>query len=316
MDKLNPTMRKNSLENIQDLRKGQRKVVFVTGASTGLGLALARELISQDKVFLVLTARETSHFRFADAKIFEAENIWLRNLDIIDHQQITTLINEVNEKLGGVDVLINNAGITDRSTVEESNDRYRQRQLDVNYLAPFELISQVLSLMRKKHSGQIINISSAGGFMAMPTMSAYSASKFALEGATESLWYEMKPWGINVSLIIPGFINSEGFSHTTESKKCRESILDDEGTYHEHYVGMKGLIVKLMGYSYSTNESIAKIIVKTIKKKTPPLRIYVTFDSWLFFLLRKICPPKLYFKIMYMALPNIRKWGKQVYRKN
>jgi short-subunit dehydrogenase len=315
MDKLNPTMSEDALEKVQDLRKSQRKVVFVTGASTGLGLAIARELINQDKVFLVLTARETSQIRFADAKIFEADNIWLRNLDIIDHNQITKLINEVNEKLGGVDVLINNAGITDRSTVEDSSDRYRQRQLDVNYLAPFELISQVLSLMRKKRCGQIINISSAGGFMAMPTMSAYSASKFALEGATESLWYEMKPWGINVSLIIPGFINSEGFSHTTESKKCRESILDSEGTYHEHYVGMKGLIIRLMGYSFSTNESITKKIIQTIKKKNPPLRIYVTFDAWLFYFLRKVCPPKLYFKIMYMALPNIKKWGKQAYRK-
>jgi short-subunit dehydrogenase len=314
MDSFNPTMTEGVSEMVQGLRKDQRKVVLVTGASTGLGLALARELINQDKVFLILTARETSQYRFRDAKIFEANNIWLRDLDIIDHQQITDLIDEINLKLGGVDVLINNAGVTDRSTVEESSDKYRQKQLDVNYLAPFEIISQVLSLMRKKRAGQIINISSAGGFMAMPTMSAYSASKFALEGATESLWYEMKPWGINVTLIVPGFINSEGFSHTTESIKCQESILDDERAYHEHYVGMKGMITRLMGYSYSTNESITRKILKTIKSKNPPLRIYVTLDAWLFFILRKICPPKLYFKIMYMALPNIRKWGKQVYR--
>ena len=293
----------------------QRKVVLVTGASTGLGLALARQIIFEDEFFLILTARATSHFRFADASVFSAENIWLRNLDITDYRQITELIKEVDLKLGGVDVLINNAGITDRSTVEDSTDAYRQKQLDVNYLAPFELISQVLSLMRKKRSGRILNISSAGGFMAMPTMSAYSASKFALEGATESLWYEMKPWGIHVTLIIPGFINSQGFSKTTESTKCQDSLDDVQGTYHEHYVGMKEFISYQMGKSHSSNLSIAKKIVKAMKQKNPPLRIYVTFDAWLFFVLRKLCPPSLYFYIVYRLLPNIRLWGKQSYRK-
>lgn len=294
--------------------KGHRKVVLVTGASAGLGLALAKRLIQDDEVFLVLTSRKTSQYRFTDEFIKESSNVWLRDLDVVDHQQITDLIDEINEELGGVDVLINNAGVTDRSTVEDSNNFYRQRQLDVNYLAPFELISQVLSLMRKKKSGKIINISSAGGFMAMPTMSSYSASKFALEGATESLWYEMKPWGIHVTLVIPGFINSEGFEHTTESKKCQNSIDDLKSTYHEHYVGMKNLISIQMGKSHTTNDQIASKIVSLIKRKNPPLRVYVTFDAWFFFMLRKVCPPKLYFLIMYKFLPNIKLWGKQRYR--
>lgn len=288
-----------------------RKVILVTGASAGLGLALAKKLIVDDNSFLVLTAREVSQYRFFDESIFESPNIWLRNLDVVDHNQITALIDEINEKLGGVDVLVNNAGTTDRATVEESSSVYRQHQLNVNYLAPFELISQVLSLMRKKHSGKIINISSVGGFMAMPTMSAYSASKFALEGASEALWYEMKPWDIHVTLVIPGFINSEGFLHTTESNECESSIKDTKSTYHEHYVGMKGLISKQMGGSYDTNEKIASKIIHAINKKNPPLRIYVTFDAWLFFLIRKVCPPKLYFWIIYKFLPNIKKWGKQ-----
>jgi short-subunit dehydrogenase len=180
-------------------------------------------------------------------------------------------------------------------------------------LAPFELISQVLSLMRKKHSGRIINISSVGGFMAMPTMSAYSASKFALEGATESLWYEMRPWGIFVTLIVPGFINSAGFLHTTESPGCEISIQNVRSTYHEHYVSMKQLISSRMGRSHDTNEKIAAKIIHAINARTPPLRIYVTFDAWLFFAIRKICPPTLYFFIFYKLLPNIKKWGKQSY---
>lgn len=224
------------------------------------------------------------------------------------------MIEEINDKFGGVDVLVNNAGAADRATVEESSSAYRQHQLDVNYLAPFELIGQVLSLMRKRRSGRILNVSSVGGFMAMPTMSAYSASKFALEGASESLWYEMKPWGIHVTLVIPGFINSVGFRHTTEGLKCETSIRNSESTYHEHYVGMKDLISRRMSRSHDTNEKIASKIVHAMNSSNPPLRVYVTADAWLFFLIRKVCPPKIYFWILYHFLPNIKRWGKQAYQ--
>jgi short-subunit dehydrogenase len=292
----------------------RRKVILVTGASAGLGLAIARELIADNTSFLVLTAREISQYRFFDESIFESPYIWLRNLDVVDHEQITTLIEEINEKLGGVDVLVNNAGTADRATVEESSSVYRQHQLDVNYLAPFELIGHVLSLMRKKRSGRIINISSVSGFMAMPTMSAYSASKFALEGASESLWYEMRPWSIFVTLIIPGFINSQGFLHTVECEACESSLRNSQSPYHEHYVAMKGLILKRMGRSLDTNEKIAAKIFHAINTQNPPLRLYVTLDAWVFYLIRKLCPPTLYFWLLYKFLPNVGKWGRQSYQ--
>lgn len=279
-----------------------------------MGLALTKLLIKNDNYFLVLTARKSSLFRFDDELICNAENIWIRELDVLDEKQIETIIDEITSKLGGVDILINNAGITDRSTVEDSSGIYRKVQMAVNYLAPFEIIGRVLSIMRKNKYGKIINISSAGGFMAMPTMSSYSASKFALEAASESLWYEMKPWDIHVTLIIPGFIDSLGFLNTTESAKCQSGSEDSESTYFEHYKGMKELISDNMHSSHSTNETIAFKICKIINMKNPPLRVYVTFDAWLFFWFRKILPPKIYHLIIYNFLPRITKWGKQTYR--
>jgi short-subunit dehydrogenase len=289
----------------------RKKVVLVTGSSVGLGLAIAKKLIDDDEVFLVLTARKQSLNRFCNESIFESRNLWIRNLDVVNHKQIKTLVEEINEKLGGVDVLVNNAGIAACSTVEESTSHYRQRQLDVNYLGSFELISQVLSTMRKRQFGKIINISSVGGFMAMPTMSAYSASKFALEGATESLWYEVRPFGINVTLIIPGFINSDGFARTVDSRRCRQSLKNFKSTYHNHYIGMKRLIYNRMHRSLATNEKIACKVHGVIKRKCPPLRVYVTVDAWLFFLIRRFCPPKIYFSLSYIFLPNVRSWGQQ-----
>ncbi len=302
------------LENLNIKGSTKRKIILLTGASKGLGLALAKKLIQGDEYFLVLTARKSSMKRFESESIFNSEFVWLRTLDVLNYSQTESVIAEIVEKLGNVDILINNAGITDRSTVEDSTDSYRKSQMAVNYLAPFYIIEHVLSLMRKNNFGKIINISSAGGFMAMPTMSSYSASKYALEAASESLWYEMKPWNIHVTLIIPGFIDSEGFENTTESRKCKKSSTNQLSTYHEHYKGMKQLISNQMHHSNSTNETIAKQIYKVLKKENPPLRIYVTLDAWLLFWFRKLMPPKIYHIVIYKLLPRVKKWGKQVYK--
>jgi short-subunit dehydrogenase len=285
------------------------KIVLITGASSGLGLALAKKLKNDTNYGLILTSRKESLNRFKEENIYESNRIWIRPLNVVDHLQISKLIEEINDKLGGVDILINNAGIAERSSVEESDDVYRQQQLDVNYLAPFEIISGVLSKMRQKKFGRIINISSAGGFMAMPTMSSYSASKFALEGATESLWYEVRPWKIAITLVVPGFINSLGHLNTIHTQKCHLSCLNPNSAYYKHYTNMKQLIAKCMNLSFSTNDSIASKIVKVMKSARPPLRVFVTIDAWLFYWLRKISPPGFYHFLMYSILPNIALWG-------
>lgn len=292
----------------------RKKVVLLTGASSGLGLAIAKQFIEDDNYFLVLTSRSTSSFRFDDQFISASNKVWLRDLDIVDHRQITLVIDEINARLGGVDIIINNAGISESSTVEDSNDSCRQRQLDVNYLGPFELIAQCLPSMRRKKYGRIINISSAGGFMAMPTMSAYSASKFALEAASEALWYEMKPWGISVTLIIPGSINSLGYLNTSESVNGKISAGDNESAYFEHYRGMRNLISRSMLGSYATNESIAAKISYVLGQKKPPLRVHVTFQALVFYWMRKVLPPWIYHFFLYRCLPNIKVWGKNKYQ--
>lgn len=291
------------------------KVVLITGASAGLGLAMAKQLIADGNHLLVLTSRSKSKVRFEDHSIFEAPRIWLRDMDMINHDQVAKVVDEINEKLGGVDVLINNAGITERATVEDTDDHGRQRQLDVNYLAPFELISKVLPLMRKRRSGHIINISSAGGFMAMPTMSAYSASKFALEAASEALWYEMRPWGVHVTLAIPGFINSRGYLNTLNSAKCEMSENNCSSAYYEHYRAMRELIAISMKRTRATNDSVAKKVAKIIGQRRPPLRVHITFEAKLLYLMRKFLPSATYHFIFYNLLPNIHSWGKNTFQR-
>ena len=233
------------------------QTVLITGASTGLGWAIAQELLAHTPHRLILTAREASMQRFEELGLKDDARIWLRALDVTDAAERDRLVGEVEAEFGAVDVLINNAGISFRSVVEHVAEDELQAQMDVNFLAPMELTRRVLPAMRKQRYGRIITISSVGGMMAMPTMSVYSASKFALEGCCEALWYEVRPWGIHVSLVQPGFIRSDGFTKVQLTRQSRYGAEHEEDPYHEHYAGMGPFIAKTMENASSNPASVA-----------------------------------------------------------
>lgn len=287
----------------------RKRVVLITGASTGLGLALVKELAQARKFHVIATARRSSLHRFAEAGVFESEDLWIRPLDVLVKTERDAVIREAIQKFGGVDVLVNNAGYCLRSVVEQVNETERLRQIDTNFRAPMALIRGVLPHMRKKRSGHILNLSSVGGMMAMPTMSIYSASKFALEGATEALWYEVRPWNIKVCLIQPGFINSDSFKNVKLTRESQKSIRDKNNPYYYHYNSMAPFIAKMMKLSPSTPEKIARKIHKVIDSENPPLRVPVTVDAYFFGLIRKLLPRSMYHALMYYSLPKVFKWG-------
>jgi short-subunit dehydrogenase len=290
-------------------RKTARYNILITGASTGIGLATAKMLIGSGH-HLILTAREESLHRFATHGIQESENIWLRKLCVQKTSDRRSVVDEINQQLGGVDVLINNAGIAYRSVLEHVQENERLHQMHVNFIGPMGLMRLVLPSMRQKRSGKIINISSVGGMMAMPTMAIYSASKFALEGASESLYYEVKPWGISVTLLEPGFIRSDGFSKVPYTE---ESCLDADNPiapYHNHYKYMSEFIARMMQSSPATPESVAKKIVHIINHPNPPLRMTATPDAFIFELFRRYAPRRFYHWLLFRSLPKIKSWGK------
>ncbi len=284
------------------------RTVLITGASTGIGLAIARALTrSQYKVFL--TARQSSLPRFDSHEVGEASNIRIRSLDVTSAEQREAIVAEADRDWGGIDVLINNAGISYRAVVEHVEEHERLAQMDVNFRSPMELIRLVLPGMRAKRAGHVITVSSVGGMMAMPTMAAYSASKFALEGAHEALWYEVRPWGIRVSLVQPGFVHSDGFQKVRYTPKSDRSEHELEDPYHEHYVNMAPFIGKVMKSSRATPKSVAKVVLKTMQRKHPPLRVPATWDAFGFSALRRILPRSTYHWLLYKMLPRVDTWG-------
>jgi short-subunit dehydrogenase len=291
-------------------RKGQRQclTILVTGASAGIGLELAK-LLTQGPHRLVLTARGSSLSRFADAGIVPNERIMLLPLDITIEEERCAAVRAVEERWGGIDVLVNNCGVSYRSVAEHVTETERQAQFDTNFFGPMGLTQLVLPHMRAQRYGRIINVSSVGGMTAMPTMSIYSASKFALEGASEALWYEVRPFGIHVSLVRPGFINSDGFRKVRFANPARNASTDPADPYHAHYANMDELIEGLMTLTFHTPRDVAETILQAIQHKNPPLWIAGTLDAYLFDVLRRWLPSRLYHHLLYAGLPRIWRWG-------
>lgn len=285
-----------------------KKVILITGCNSGLGKAIAERLIRSDQYRLVLTARSRSFTRLRE--IFpENENTLLLPLDVTEESEISSVVNKICRHWGRIDVLINNAGVCYRSVVEHMDSGAEDLQMRTNFFGPVNLMKAVLPIMREQKSGHIINISSVSGMVSMPTMASYSASKHALEGVSEALWYESRPFGINVSIVQPGFINSPSFKNTLLSRKARLSY-ELHGPHSEYYDSMTPFIEKLMGYSFTTAESVGRQIQKLIEKKNPPLRVKVTLDAIVFGILRRLIPGSLFHKVMFYFLPHSKQWGK------
>ena len=284
------------------------RTILLTGASTGIGLEIARGLIGS-KSRVILSARESSLARFDAHGIGESQRVRIRGLDVTKAEEREAVIAEAERDWGGIDVLMNNAGVSYRAVVEHVEEHERLAQMNVNFRSPMELIRLVLPGMRAKRAGRIITVSSVGGMMAMPTMAAYSASKFALEGAHEALWYEVRPWGVRVSLVQPGFVHSDGFQKVRYTPKSDRSEHELAEPYHEHYVNMSPFIAKLMRASRATPESVAKVVLKTMNRKQPPLRVPATSDARLFALLRRVLPRSTYHWLLYKSLPQVDTWG-------
>lgn len=285
-----------------------RPVVLITGCSSGIGKAIAENLMSENQYNLILTAREKS-LGLVKQFFKEDEHTWITSLDVANDISRIETVKNINDRFGHVDILINNAGICYRSVLEEMQDHDELLQMHTNYLGPVSLIRLLLPGMRKNGRGKIINISSVSGMLAMPTMASYSASKFALEGAMEALWYECRPFGIDVSLIQPGFVKSKSYERVKFSARSKLSNIDSR-PYSDVYRYMVPFIGQLMEYGLATPENISELVSLVIKTNEPPLWIPASFDAEFFYYLKRWFPRRFLIRFFYFLLPGSDLWGK------
>ncbi|CAM3174222.1 short-chain dehydrogenase/reductase [Mycobacterium intermedium] len=187
-------------------QRDDAKVWFLTGASRGFGLEIARKILSQgDKV--VATARRANQIReqLPDA----GDNLLTVDLDVTNGEQAAEAVESAVEKFGRVDVLVNNAGRGLLGAVEESSDVSARAVYEVNVFGTLTMQRAVLPVMRRQRSGHIINISSIGGLLGSPGWGVYCSTKFAVEGFSEALAKEVKPLGIWVTIVEPGYFRTD-----------------------------------------------------------------------------------------------------------
>lgn len=281
--------------------------ILVTGCTSGVGLAMAQLLYSKPQYRVCITGRGHS-LRFLQQRFQQNDRFLIRALDVTRGSDREQLIKELTGLWGGVDILVNNAGISYRSVVEHMSELDEDLQMNTNYRGPMALTRLVLPGMRDKGRGKIINVSSVSGMLAMPTMASYSASKHALEGASEALWYEARPFGINVSLIQPGFIRSDSFERVHMSAEAQISEASEDA-YSKYYQKMRPFISRFMNRSLATPESVAQVILNTIQKQDPNLWVSATWDATLFYHLRRMVPRSLLLPILFRALPSTQTWA-------
>ena len=183
----------------------EKKVWFITGAGRGMGVEIAKAALTAGNA-VVATGRNTD----AAAKaVGEADDLLVVKLDITSPTDAEAAVHAAVDRFGRIDVLVNNAATSQMGYFEEISPEAFERQLATNLLGPLNVTRAVLPVMRKQRSGHIISISSTAGIVGWEFTSAYAASKFGLEGWMESLRPEVAPFGIQTTIVEPGFFRTE-----------------------------------------------------------------------------------------------------------
>jgi short-subunit dehydrogenase len=202
------------------------KVVIITGASSGIGEATARQF-GGEGAKVVLAARRVERLEALAQEIggmdTGAETLVVE-ADLSKLEDIQRLVNETLERFGRIDVLVNNAGFGRLNWLEKLDPlKDIQAQFDVNVMGVVQTTRQALPVMIAQRSGHIINMCSMAGLVATPTYTIYAACKHAVHGFSEALRREVKPWGIDVSMIYPGGVVTEFASHAGIQRKTKAS---------------------------------------------------------------------------------------------
>lgn len=246
-------------------------VWFITGCSSGFGRAIA-ELVLKRGWRAVVTARRLESI--TDLAAPHGDRALALTLDVNDEAMIAKAVREAEAHFGRIDVLVNNAGYGYFAAVEEGEDAEIRRQFETNVFGLASLIRKVLPGMRQRRQGHIINFSSIGGLVAYPDLGYYNASKFAVEAISESLWKEVAPLGIKVTIIEPGSFRT---NWAGSSAIVSATVIDDyASTAHAARQRRRDISGKQPG----DPARAAAAVVTAFEAENPPLRLLVGPDAY------------------------------------
>ena len=249
------------------------KIWFITGCSTGFGRELAEQVLARGER-AVLTARKPGQLQDIAAKY--PETSLALSLDVTDEQAIRQAVEDARAHFGRIDVLVNNAGYGYFSAIEEGEDEEIRRQFETNVFGLISLTRHVLPEMRQRRGGHIVNVSSVGGLMAFPATGYYHATKWAVEGFSESLAKEVGPLGVKVIIVEPGRFRTDWAGRSVIESK---TIIEDyDATAGERRRQARAYT----GTQPGDPARGAAAIIKAVDMENPPLRLPLGSDAYQF----------------------------------
>lgn len=256
------------------------KVILITGASSGIGQHTAKYFQAKNwRVAATMRSPQGSDL----AKIVDIECF---RLDVTDPESVKQAVSEVLKTFGTIDVLVNNAGFGVLGPFEASTDEQVARQFETNVFGLMNVCRAVIPHFREKMGGYIVNVSSISGRMAFPFFSLYHATKWAVEGFSESLQYELEPFNIKVKIIEPGPIRTDFYG--------RSQVIAN-GSGYEHYAARADKVIEFMKRAGSTapdGEMVAEAIYRAVTDGSKRLRYGVNTKG--VFVLRRLLPESVF----------------------
>ena len=251
----------------------EKKSVLITGATDGLGLALA--LLLARRGYRVFAAGRSPERLAKLDSVARESGLALESvaLDVRSDESVTQAISSTLSKCGGLDVLVNNAGVNYTAAVEDLSMEDWRAQFETNVFGVLRVTRAVLPHMRERRSGRILMMSSVSGLVTAPTQGAYSASKHAVEAVSNALRLELYPFGIDVVLIEPGYIIT-GIQKT--AAEFSRPYVEKNGPYSPLYTRFLANVNASRARSESTPEDCAQVMLHAIETRNPKPRYGVT----------------------------------------
>jgi NAD(P)-dependent dehydrogenase (short-subunit alcohol dehydrogenase family) len=246
------------------------KTFLITGVSSGLGRAFAAGALAAGHRVIGTVRRPE------DAQVFTGQAPGKARpllLDVTDYAAVPDAVAESERQAGPIDVLVNNAGYGHEGVLEESSMDDLQRQFAANVFGPVAMIKAVLPGMRARRRGHIVNVTSMGGFITMPGIAFYCGSKFALEGISEALGKELKPFGVHVTALAPGQFRTDwagrSMDRTPRSIDDYDAVMDP----------IRSARQSKSGHQPGDPDKAAQALLRLVEAENPPTRLFLGNDA-------------------------------------
>lgn len=265
------------------MNSNKNKTVLITGCSTGIGKVTAAHFQAYGWNVAATMRRPE-----LETELTELENVKCIALDVRDENSIRNAINETMSAFGGIDVVVNNAGFGILGAFEASTPESIRNQFDTNVFGVMNVTRAILPYFREKRKGVIINVASTGGRMTWPLASLYHGTKWAVEGFSESLRYELRPFGIKVKIVEPGAIRTDFHGRSQEFAQKEGLVAYDE------YVNRVMPNIQEQGAKAPEPDVVAEAIYKAANDGSNRIRYQAGSGAGAFMFLRRVLPTRFF----------------------